>query len=268
MGVVYSKLMNSRDEKRRSYRDVLVNSNDEVSTTKTTTTTTKTTTDHHEIVVVKPPPSYHRTPDNTINHMNATQRLKYIIDIEGFRVNGKFYAKELGVIDVDNESVWSIYYKVGSFAKLNQQDRNQAIYLTNNVHGLRFEDEEDDEDQSSLLEDIRYLAERASYLGRCIGYKGGHYERDLLESLGYGRYAYNIEILGCPRFEYIANMCLSWYERAKKHQCSRHVNPSGILPPRPSEIRSGVHTRVLHCPRVELYCFLLWLRVKIAVPDS
>nr|WOJ45393.1 AmNV_68 [Apis mellifera nudivirus] len=186
-------------------------------------------------------------------------RIKYLIDIEGFRVGTQFMAKELGILDMDNYSVWSRYFAVGNFSALSARDRRQVIYLTNNVHGLRYEDEHDDEPQSAICEYVKILASHAASENRLIAYKGGHYELDIISNVGYAHCAFNIESLGCPRFEFIANTQKEWLRDGMIHKCLRHINPRGILTPRPSELKSGIRKRILHCPRVELWCFMLWL---------
>lgn len=197
--------------------------------------------------------------DRNSSKMECVSRIKYLIDIEGFRVGTRFMVKELGILDMDERLVWSRYFAVGRFSDLTTADRRQAIYVTNNVHGLRYEDRPGDESQEMVHDLVRRLAKRAANEGRLVAYKGGHYERDLLREVGYGDCAFNIEALGCPRFELLANEHEDWYIMGKQYQCKRHVTPKGVLPPRAAEFRAGVRKRILHCPRVELWCFMLWL---------
>lgn len=187
-----------------------------------------------------------------------TRPLKYLLDAEGFYVSGKFLTKELGVCDVDTGEISSRYYRVGEFRELTLADRRHVAFVKNNVHGMWFDDRATDEPQSDLEAYILSLCETANRQDRTIGYKGGNYERDLLHKHGYSHLAVNLEDLGCQRFDQLVRQFPEWYKDARSVMCDRHTSLDRVR-------RQTAHrndSRLVHCPRIELWYFAKWLRIS------
>lgn len=142
--------------------------------------------------------------------------LKFIIDLDGFQVNGKFIAKEIGIYDVDSKTISIQHYKVGDFNHLNEKDRKTAIWLLNYKHGLQFRDHNNDYDQDSMEDIIMEMCNTTNHENRMIGYKGGIIERNLIAK--HGGISYNIENLKCPKFEVL----LEQYPNKQYWSCGRH----------------------------------------------
>lgn len=183
-----------------------------------------------------------------MNHHTNYKTIKYLLDVDGFTVSGKFLPKEMAVMDLDTGIVENQRYRVGNFYKLNDRDRKQALYVKNNIHGLKFSDERADLPQYRVLERVRELCAQAEIVDRKVGYKGGHYESDILREIGYAHVGFNIEYLDCPKFETIITHNPQWYDDAKIYGCGRHF------------IRDTRKTP--HCPTIELLCFAKWLKVN------
>lgn len=182
--------------------------------------------------------------------MMPRNKIKYLLDVEGFFVNKRFLIKELAYLDLDDvdERIASYYFRVGSFLDLRAGDRRQARYLFRHVHGLPFLDFPEDHEQSDAVDLIRYLCENARHMGRLVAYKGGNIERDIIRRLGYGDLAYNIELLGCPTYANLVSFYGESVSRAvqRRDVCARHT---GIR-----------RTAMPHCPRAELRYFARFIR--------
>lgn len=173
--------------------------------------------------------------------------IKYLIDADGFEVDGEFKTKELAIGDMDCNTVKLFYFKIGEFRSLSRKNQRYVAWVRNNIHGLKYQDYIGDLDQSHLLDIMRSLAEAAARENRFIAFKGGHFERDLLIKVGFGHLAFNIELLGCPKLEVLLTQYdKSYIEDAMRHQCGRH-----------GAIRSKILSiTVPHCPRMEVRCFM------------
>lgn len=169
-------------------------------------------------------------------------RLGYLIDVDGFEVNSKFLVKELAVGCFDNNLITVFCFKVGKFSKLSAAQRSSVSWVTRHIHGLKFSDLPSDLPQSDVSVEIEALCVSAERRGVLIGYKGGHYELDILKSLGYAHLGFNIEQLGCPKLEVLFQK----YPNALDYQCENHMPITKTIK----------NLTIAHCPRMELYCFM------------
>ena len=107
--------------------------------------------------------------------------IRYIIDLDGFMINKKFYAKEMGVMDYQLRKLFLFRFQLNyPYSKLSEKDRKSAWYCKNFVHGLEFKDNPNDVPQSHLLPILRRYFDQCNRTKYYIAYKGGNIERDLL----------------------------------------------------------------------------------------
>lgn len=169
-------------------------------------------------------------------------KLRYLIDADGFHVNGVFLVKELAVCDMLTQRIVLHRFRVGKFNKLPEQTRKQVVWLRNNIHGLDFIDGPLDAPQSEVDTVISTLAYNAHKNNELIGYKGGQYELDMLSRCGYGFLGINIELFGCPRLDIL----IAQNQNLTHYMCTHH---------RPLRKKS----KVSHCPQMEVMYFMVYL---------
>lgn len=157
--------------------------------------------------------------------------IRFIIDLDGFSVKGesstpKFFAKELGVIDTDDNTVYLYHFKTKSALYIaKRQDISTINYATYKIHGLGVKDDRyDDLNQEAYHEIIGALAEEAQAQGKAIAYKGGTYERDAIRRAGFSNYL-NLEGLNVPKFDKILSDDRAYFndQFLKKYSCRRHI---------------------------------------------
>lgn len=168
--------------------------------------------------------------------------LGYLIDVDGFEVNKKFLVKELAIGYLDTMQIDLICYKVGRFKDLTVPQQRHVSWVTRYIHGLRFDSKHNEYPQNDVFEHILDICVTAEKNNQLIGYKGGHYELDILKTLGYQHLGYNIEHIMCPKLEVLFEK----YPEAISEQCSNHQ-------PIVNKIRN---VTIAHCPRMEIYCFM------------
>ena len=163
-----------------------------------------------------------------------------VIDMDGFMINGRFYCKELGVLRVGDAAARSFLFDLGvRWGDLTAKDRRTCRYVTQFIHKLPFGVPRGAEafEISALGQIVVKFYQRARQNGSSvIGYKGGHYEKDLLASLGVP--SLNLESFGCPKAEGLIER-LVWLET-----CGNHTAANAYL----------------HCPKVEVEAFGHWMQ--------
>lgn len=124
--------------------------------------------------------------------MEALQDVIGIMDMDGFCVNKKFFCKELGILRVGN--VYAKSYLFNTNLKWNELDEKtkwHCLFLTRNIHHLpfdgphnvfpkRFCTPKSHELDAIVLE--FYQQHKVKFTSK-IAYKGGHYEKDMLDRL-------------------------------------------------------------------------------------
>lgn len=179
-------------------------------------------------------------------------KLKYIIDMDGFEIDRKFLAKELAIIHMDSGLIESYYFRVGNFKDLSLKQRCHVNWVRKHIHGLKFSDTVDDNPQLQLYEILTAICEDVQDSNMYIGYKGGHFEKDLICELGFGNIAFDIENWKCPRLETLIDNFPAWKYELNKICCNRHKS---FVVDKRSKNRIAPH-----CPRVEVWCFRMFMQ--------
>lgn len=163
-----------------------------------------------------------------------------VIDLEGFHIKsrGGFHVRESRYCDWKRHDIGSKSYQAfGYLRDLPMRDRRTVEYVTKHVHGLPYvaKPRENAKPPYELHDDVRALYEKHRTPQRTlIGYKGGHVEKDLLNSLDIP--SHDLEEDGCPKFRDMERLVGVW-------GCGNHQKPS-------------MH----HCPKIECVLFVNWMR--------
>ena len=121
------------------------------------------------------------------------------------------------------------------YQRLSAQDKRTVHYVQRYVHGLCYYPQASARPHHCLRRDVQDLYDQYKTPTRLyVAYKGGTLEKDLLDTLNIP--CWNLEEAGCPKFE-----CLS--RLGTVSSCGQHKN--------------FLHH---HCPRVECYHFVQWVR--------
>ena len=161
-----------------------------------------------------------------------------ILDLDGFTVNKKFLCRELGIIEVGQETATSYHFDIGiRWADLSPKDRKACMYVGRYVHKLPLIARRGSlplNNLNGVVNDFYNDIKKSEK--SVIAYKGGCLERNLLNELNIP--AVNLESFGCPKAEQLFDK-LAWIET-----CGQHI---GTDPHK-------------HCPKVEVEAFMLWLK--------
>jgi hypothetical protein len=170
------------------------------------------------------------------------QQIGCILDIEAFSYNGTHLIKELGIILVYDKPIFNYKFKLPiRFAQLSDKARRSAIYCTNFIHGMRFENTTSDLKYAECKSILLNIQDQIEWNGfKYIAYKGGIIERKLLNSLHIP--CVDLEKYGCPRFTELLND----YELTRAVQCNAH-----------RFAKPGI---AVHCPNIEISLFKTWLQ--------
>ena len=176
-----------------------------------------------------------------------------IVDLEGFHLSARqgrpkeFVVRELGWCVWPGLGSMSCgfkhYYPKDKYHRLPLRDRRTVNYVRDHIHGLSYDPsrKEHARSQGQVTKDLQELYKTYSTPERNrVAYKGGHVEKDLLAKLGIP--SLDLETVGCPKFESLNRL-------TTVGSCGHHLNP----------LRH-------HCPRVECYHFMQWLRKTLRLP--
>ena len=163
-----------------------------------------------------------------------------IIDMDGFTVERKFYCKELGIIETGEDEAKTYLFDIGlRWANLTTKDRKSCMFLTKHIHKLPFGASRGSLMLNNLHDIVKSFYDTVKENEEStLGYKGGHFERDLLKQLKIP--AVNLEDFGCPKAEFLFDK-LIWLET-----CGQHLDTHAYQ----------------HCPKVEVEAFAAWLKEK------
>ena len=157
-----------------------------------------------------------------------------VIDIEGYFFNNKFHPREVGWCNYSMTEHYSLHYFIREpYPKGDSKSCKTIGYQYNHCHGLSFKANYKCRKPERLRDDILAIYARQPKNRPVVAYKGGHIEKDLLDSLGLP--SCDLEIYGCPKFEMLRDY-------STVQQCGHHKD-------------SSKH----HCPVVETACFMTWL---------
>ena len=124
-----------------------------------------------------------------------------ILDMDGFLINKKFLCKELGIIRVGDAAARSYFFDIEvNWRDLSVKDRKTCAYGMNHMRGLPFgvppgvKPYSTSSVENIVSEQFKAVCKSENSV---VAYKGGHYEKDLLASLGIP--AIDLEGYGCPK---------------------------------------------------------------------
>nr|WDA64958.1 hypothetical protein NFEMFJFI_00006 [Oryctes rhinoceros nudivirus] len=186
-------------------------------------------------------------------HIMASN-LGFLIDVDGFELNRVFLVKELAIGYFKSARIELYSYKVGDYSLLTSAQQRQVSWLTRHIHGLEFDSKDDEHPQSRVADHILDVCRKAEQSNTLIGYKGGHFELDLLREAGYEHLGFNIEQLAYPKLESL----FAEYPYAHRESCPNH---KGV-------VEKLKRFTIAHCPRMEVYCFMRYtMRLILNNPD-
>ena len=165
-----------------------------------------------------------------------------IIDLEGFTIQGEFQVRELGYYSWQGDRGGCFFDVTVPYRKLNKRDRSTVALVTQHVSGLPYRPSPKERPvfhRRDLKREIRRLyREFSTDVRRVVGFKGGHFEKDILVAL---KIPYkNIEEWGCPRYDEIRHSVI---DTSNDVGCGCHKHPE-----------------TNHCPQVECEVFWEWTR--------
>lgn len=176
-------------------------------------------------------------------------RFAFVIDTEGFTVSRRYLVKELSVYDFQQDTCSVYHFELPCrYKELSPNDKQCVNYVSNRVHGMKFANHITDLREQELYRILADLAEEAIRRGKGIGYKGGCYEKQLLEKIGYYN-AINIELFGCPKFEMLIER---YNEDALLLNCGKHRKN---------------YRKIMHCSMSEVKLFGRWLNEHFIEAD-
>ena len=154
-----------------------------------------------------------------------------ILDLEGFFINKTFHVRELGSYTWNQEHGRHAFFIPIPYKALNDKDKRTVHFVCNKIHGLSYQLTQAEHCQDPLIleqlvKDIHGMYVMCSKGNRTVvGYKGGHVEKDLLQTLNVP--SLNLETLGCPKYNILrtqfANESLlpscGFYKDNKLHHC-------------------------------------------------
>lgn len=176
-------------------------------------------------------------------------RFAFVIDTEGFTVSRKYLVKELSVYDFQRDTCSVYHFELPRLYKeLSPNDKQCISYVSKRVHGMKFVNHPTDLRERELYGVLTDLVEEANRRGKWICYKGGCYEKQLLEEIGYYN-AVNIELFGCPKFEVLVEL----YNEDVLLNCGKHRKN---------------HNKIMHCSMSEVKLFGRWLNDHCIKADT
>ena len=152
-----------------------------------------------------------------------------IIDMDGFTANKTFHCRELGLINVNEDTGISYHFNTGlNWSDLSLKDRKSCAYVCHHIVKLPFTARQELplSNLPTIVKD--FYADMKTSKTSTLAYKGGHFEKDILRNLNIP--SLNLELFGCPKVDHLFDN-LIWLETCGKHF---DINPHR------------------HCPKVEV----------------
>lgn len=125
-----------------------------------------------------------------------------ILDLEGFFIENTFIVRELGYYTWRGEFARIAFYMKTKWTDLSPKEKATVFHVKYRVNGLTYEQRKGQKafGYHRVEEITRDLYESCKSDRTTLGaYKGGHVERDLLNSLKVPRV--NLEMYGCPKYD-------------------------------------------------------------------
>ena len=133
-------------------------------------------------------------------------------------VNKRFYCKELGLLKVGDVAARSYFFDIGfEWSELSSKDKQTCDYVMRFFHKLPLGVPRGVKaiPLYALEEIVADFYQRVEQNERSvIAYKGGHFEGDLLTSLGIP--SLNLECFGCPKAGELIDQMI-WLETCGNH---------------------------------------------------
>ena len=184
--------------------------------------------------------------------MGDVKKICLIVDLEGFHIAARKSKLYSVVVHEMGQCAWPgsdafcgtfHYFPTDKYRDLHLRDRRSVKYVMDHIHGLSYHPtcEEQVRPPWQLYEDIEDLYNTHKTSDRVlVGCKGGRVEMEILSKMGIP--SVNLEHLGCPKFDTMTRL-------ATMGSCGHHAKPL-------------CH----HCPQVECYHFMQWLRKTLKLP--
>ncbi|XP_066585499.1 uncharacterized protein [Prorops nasuta] len=177
--------------------------------------------------------------------MHHLRDITHIIDVDGFIVNKKIVYKQVAIKNIYSNLTHYGAFKVnGSMNTLSIADRKTASFVFNNVHGIVYGNTGNERYSQNEIYDFLKIIERDN-VQPVVAYKGGHFERDLLNIMNINNV--NLENFNCPKFDF-----LNEYIKTDIIPCDLHK----IKIKRKSQ-------KAVHCMKQEVNVFAKWVRKQI-----
>lgn len=153
-----------------------------------------------------------------------------IVDMDGFTIRRKFCCKEIAILIMEEDPMmWNnTFHSQAVIDSMSRNDWKTHDYVVNHrIYDVPIYHRDFQSVRMECLDEV--VLELYPDWGT-MAYKGGHYEKDLLEKLGIP--SFNLEELGCPK----ANQLAPRYDGCP--QCGLH--------------------QFGHCPKQEVALFARW----------
>ena len=166
-----------------------------------------------------------------------------IIDLDGYTVQGRFEARELGYYSWQGDRGGWFFDVTVPYKRLTRQEQYEVRKVKRDIMGLPYRPLKQERPvfhQRDLNNKIWQLYQEFSTdVRRVVGFKGGHFEKDILVKL---KIPYkDLEKLRCPKYDILRETITSVDVGCGCHFCpEKH-----------------------HCPQVECEAFWEWTRNKV-----
>ena len=165
-----------------------------------------------------------------------------VLDLEGFEVQGQFLVRELGWCDWTGQH-WghSHYYPTRPYPEA-WKDKRLIRFVRRHIHGLPYTPAHRQQARPAahLEQDVKDLVHKFQQPDKTVvAYKGRHYEKELLQRWGIPHF--NLEQAQCPKFDTMTRLC-------RPTSCGCHDHPCRH-----------------HCPQIECYHFVHWMRGQLGL---
>lgn len=197
---------------------------------------------------------YSREFQQNLSTLNHLVRVTHILDLDGFVLQDGFVCQEMALIEIGGLTLHSEHFKLGrTFEQLNARDAATVCFVTQNIHGMPFQDHPHDRLEQFDVSGVLKVMLHQSNIPLdeiVVGYKGGYLELCLLNHLSVK--SVDLTQLGCPRFDEFfdlpkySNLLLETKTVLNQLSCDRHT-----------QIKPSSRYKI-HCCKHEVFMFRQW----------
>lgn len=178
---------------------------------------------------------------------SVRDELCLILDLEGFTVGKEFQVRELGYYSWQGDRGSYFFDVTTPYKRVKDNEKKQIHYVSRCISGLPYRPapcERPVHHQRAVRGLVRRLyREFRTDVRTVVGFKGGHFERDILLA---AKIPYrNIEDWGCPKYDRLRDQITVTSDTIDVG-CGCHQDPT-------------IH----HCPQVECELFWKWTRNNV-----